>query len=142
MSYMSDRVFLDTNVLVYVFDHDTPVKRERAKRILEGATPGEVLVTSTQVLQEFYVTVTRKLKRPVPDADALAAVRGFSQLSMVQIDSPMIHGAIEFSQQKRISFWDALIVQAALEAGCDRLLTEDLHTGCEIGRLRIENPFV
>lgn len=139
---MNDRVFLDTNVLVYMFDHDTPVKREQAKRILVDAASAEVLVISTQVLQEFYVTVTRKFKRPLPDADALAAVGGFSDLSVVQIDCPMIHGAIEFSQQKHISFWDALIVQAALEAGCDRLLTEDLHTGWEIGRLRVENPFV
>jgi predicted nucleic acid-binding protein len=138
---MSGRVFLDTNVLVYLFDQDTPQKRDQARRILQDAALIDDLVISTQVLQELYVTVTRKLKRPLAEADALTAVRSFGQLATVQVDTPMIERAIEFSQQHRISFWDALIVQAALEAGCNRLLTEDLHGGWSIDRLRVENPF-
>lgn len=138
---MSDRVFLDTNVLVYLFDRDETAKREQAEGLLRDGLRPEDLVISTQVLQEFYVTVTRKFKSPLPEAEALAAVHRFSQLSVVSIDPPMVLRAIAFSQEHLLSLWDALIVQAALEGGCERLLTEDLHAGWQIGRLRVENPF-
>ncbi|MBI4861348.1 MAG: PIN domain-containing protein [Candidatus Riflebacteria bacterium] len=140
---MSDRVFLDTNVLVYAFDEAEPAKKARAIEILgtweKGATPA----ISTQVLQEFYVSVVRKLKVPLSEEDAEAAVLRLCRLPVVQVDPAVVLGAIRTSRRLRLSFWDALVVQAALEAGCKRLLTEDLQDGLLIdGVLLVENPFV
>jgi predicted nucleic acid-binding protein len=138
---MSDRTFLDTNIVVYVFDDDSPERQARAAKILRADGEKSELVLSTQVLQEFYVAVTRKLERPLAEADALAAVRGLTQLTVTQVDPDMILSAIELSQTETISFWDALIVQAALSAGCRTLLTEDMQEGRRFGELRVENPF-
>ena len=138
---MSDRKFVDTNVLVYLFDADAPEKQARAKQILELDGVGGDLVLSTQVLQEFYVTVTRKLETPVAPREALELTRLLSALYVVQTDTQMILDAIVFSQRHVISLWDGLILQAALQAGCKRLLTEDLQDGWTVQGLRIENPF-
>jgi predicted nucleic acid-binding protein len=139
---MIDSVFLDTNVLVYVFDRDATKKQARARRILAGEGAAGRAFISTQVLQEFYVTVTRKLARPLPVADAERAVIGLATLPVVQLDTATVLAAIRASQVHQLSFWDALIVQAALDSGCTRLLSEDMQHGREIGTLRIENPFV
>ncbi|HEX2223190.1 MAG TPA: PIN domain-containing protein [Thermoanaerobaculia bacterium] len=138
---MSARVFLDTNVLVYLYDEDTPEKQARAARLLEEYGPGGAAFISTQVLQEFYVTVSRKLARPLAKDLALAAVRNLAQLPTVRVDVPTILAAIQLSQEHQVSFWDGLIIQSALNAGCDRLLTEDLQSGRQLGELQIENPF-
>lgn len=135
---MSDRVFVDTNVLVYAFDRDEPAKRKRSLAILADS---DDLVLSTQVLQEFYVTVTRKLKRPVSDADAEAAVRELGRLEVVNVDTGAILNAITTSRAHSMSFWDALVVSAASAAGCVRLLSEDMQHGREIAGLRIVNPY-
>jgi predicted nucleic acid-binding protein len=138
---MSGRTFLDTNVPVYVFDHDEPRKRKIAAEILEHAAGTGGFSLSTQVLQEFYVSVTRKLARGLPEPMALSATRNLATLHVVGIDNEMVFRAIELSQEHFLSFWDALIIQAALEANCEVLLTEDLQHGREILDLRIENPF-
>ena len=138
---MTGRVFVDTNVLVYLFDRDEPAKQARSRDIL--ALGGEALriVLSTQVLQEFYVSVTRKLTPPVPAPVALEAVQSFIRMEVVQITPTMVTEAIVGSQRDRISFWDALIVEAASEAGCGRVLSEDLQDCWQAGPVRIENPF-
>lgn len=138
---MSDRVFIDTNLLIYMFDDDAPAKKSRAIQILRSAGNPDELVLSTQVLQEFYVAVTRKLKQPLPEEDALQVVRGLTTLSVVQITPEMVVEAITFSRAHQASLWDSLIVRAALTAGCQRLLTEDLQSGWQVGTLRVENPF-
>lgn len=138
---MSDRVFVDTNVLVYLFDADSPVKQTRAREILEQDGGSSYLVLSTQVLQEFYVTVTRKLGTPLAPEAALEVTKRFAQLHIVYIDTQLVFDAIALSQRHTVSMWDGLILQAALNAGCSRLLTEDLHTGWNLDGLRIENPF-
>jgi predicted nucleic acid-binding protein len=139
---MSGRSFLDTNVLVYCFDLGEPVKRKRALAILDGDTDVGDLVLSTQVLQEFYVTVTRKLKRPLPAPDAAAAVQELAQLSIVQVDLAMVLSAVADCQTHQLSLWDTLILRAAVTANCDRVLTEDLQHGFLFGSLRVENPFL
>jgi len=136
---MSGRAFLDTNVLVYLFDRDTPAKQRRAREVLE--TEGGSAAVSTQVLQEFYVTVTRKLGQPLAEKDAEAAVRDLAALEVVPVDTPLVLAAIARSRADRLSLWDALVVESALRAGCRRLLTEDLQDGRLFGRLRVENPF-
>ena len=138
---MSVSTFVDTNVLVYRFDNDEPAKQARAREILDTEGKGRDLVLSTQVLQEFYVSVIRKLSRPLAESDALEAVRHLTALSVVHVDVELITIAIIFSQEHKISFWDALIVATARSAGCRELLTEDLQDGWRIDGLEVVNPF-
>jgi predicted nucleic acid-binding protein len=136
----AERTFLDTNVLVCLFDHDEPDKEERAREILEQAEPGE-LVLSTQVLSEFYVVVTRKLRRPLDAAQAAQAVDWLSLLEVISPDPALVKAAIQTSRSSHLSYWDGLIVASAAVGGCERLLTEDLNDGQAIGSVRVENPF-
>ena len=138
---MKDRIFLDTNVVVYLFDGDAEGKRKRAREILESEGPAGRLALSTQVLQEFYVTVTRKLAKPLDPAAASEAVEDLMSLPTVQVDQPLILAAIARSRSDTISFWDALIIQAALGAGCKHLYSEDLQDRRVIDGMTIENPF-
>jgi predicted nucleic acid-binding protein len=130
---MADRAFLDTNVMVYAFDGDAGTKQETAQRILAEAPAEGRYVLSAQVLQEFFVVVTRKLERPVAHEDAARAV--------AQADAASVLAAIDRVGRLGMSLWDALIVQAAVESGCTRLLTEDLQDGQVIDGVRVENPF-
>lgn len=136
----ADRAFLDTNVLVYLFDHDEPAKTRRARELLAQAKPGE-LVLSAQVLSEFFVVVTRKLKRPLDPVVALRAVDWLSLLRVVALDPALVKAAIQTSSSSQISYWDALIVASAAAGGCARLLSEDLNDDQLIGSVRVENPF-
>jgi predicted nucleic acid-binding protein len=138
---MSGRVFVDTNIFVYAFDDDAPVKQAQAHEILRSDGHGRELVLSTQVLQEFFVATTRKLARPLDCEAALAAVSAMSQLTVVQTDPAMIESAIRLSLDHSVSFWDALIVRAATTSDCGVLLSEDMPDGRRFGELRVENPF-
>jgi predicted nucleic acid-binding protein len=135
------RVFFDTNILVYLFDADDANKQEQARGRFEAETSAGQIVLSTQVLQEFYVAVTRKLAVPLEPETAEAVVRDLSALPMLGIDADRILIAIGRSRRMRLSFWDALIIETALAGGADRLLTEDLQHGQIIDGLLIENPF-
>jgi len=139
---MSDRVFLDTNVLVYAFDSDEPRKQSQALTVIESTGTQRTAVISTQVLREFYVTVTRKLQNPLGIIEAQKAVIQLTNLPVVQEDAHMILSAIEISNRYSLSLWDSLIIQAAIESDCRTLLTEDLQHGFTIGKLRVENPFL
>jgi len=136
------RVFFDTNVLVYLFDSDAGEKQERARELLaQEAGSGQVLL-STQVLQEFFVAVTRKLSRPLPVDDAARAIRRLAAFQVVQVDTGMILEAIAVSKRFGISFWDALIVQAARQGGAEILYSEDLQHNQDVEGVRIVNPFL
>lgn len=141
-SCMSDRVFIDTNVFVYLFDADEPKKQDVARNLLDRTAKEATIVASTQVLQEFYVSVTRKLARPLPPDDAVAATRGIAGFHVTQVDPSMVFSAITLHRKESISFWDALIVRAALESGCELLLSEDLQHGRRFGNLTVGNPFL
>ncbi len=138
---MASRTFLDTNVLVYLFDADAPGKQARARETLARALEQGAVVVSTQVLQEFFVTVTRKLARPLPATEAEVALRRLIELPVVQVDPDMILAAAVSGRRDRISFWDALILAAASAAGCGEVLSEDLQHGRSFGRVRVVNPF-
>lgn len=141
-SFMSaERRFLDTNVLVYLFDADNQEKRNCSRDILLSARASESLVLSTQVLQEFYVAATRKLARPLDPELACEAVRNFTLLSVHRVTESMVLAAIRRSISARLSFWDSLIVEAALESGSTILLTEDMQHGQVFDDVRVENPF-
>jgi len=134
--------FVDSNVVVYLFDQDSPKKKAAAQRILQTeASVGNILL-STQVLQEFYVTVTRKLAKPLKPETALEAVTRFSAFPLVIVDMPLILSAIRRSQTDSISFWDSLVIDAALKGGAQRLWSEDLQHGRMVNGMRIENPFL
>jgi predicted nucleic acid-binding protein len=137
---MTDRVFVDSNVWVYAVDEDEPVKREQARALLSSAAP-DTLVTSAQVLGEFYTTVTRKLPRPVVAEFAAAMVERMARLPVVAIDTDRVQEAIAGTRSWQLSYWDALIIAAARSAGCGRLLTDDLAEGATYGGVRVENPF-
>lgn len=138
---MSDRVFLDTNVIVYQFDTApaSAAKRRRAREIL--ANPDLVVCLSAQVLGEFYVTVTRKLPEPLDTETAGEAIASLSLLGVVPTDAQLVRSAVETSATAQLSYWDALIIEAARLSGCSQLLTEDLSDGALIRDVRIENPF-
>jgi predicted nucleic acid-binding protein len=131
------RAFVDTNVLVYFFDQSEPVKRERSDALLEAIEP----VLSAQVLSEFYTTVTRKVTPPLTQEQALRAVRNWSRLDIVPITSALVASAIETSQRHQLSYWDGLIIEAAVAAGCNDLYTEDLNAGATLRGVTIRNPF-
>jgi predicted nucleic acid-binding protein len=137
---MTDRAFLDTNILVYAIDEAESKKRDIARRLLGSAEPGE-FVLSTQVLSEFYTVVTRKLAEPIPETTAAAVIDQLGLNPIVSIDSALVKAAIQTSSSSQLSYWDGLIVAAAAAGGCERLLTEDLNDGQVIGSVRVENPF-
>lgn len=133
--------FVDTNVLVYAHDASSSPKHERAKAVLAELWANGRGTLSTQVLQEFYVTVTRKIAAPLPARDAREAVSDFSSWPVQRIGTVQIVAASELGERHRLSFWDALIIVAARRAGATRLLSEDLRAGWRIDGLTVENPF-
>lgn len=135
------RSFFDTNVLVYLFDEDSPEKQAAARELVRQETADGRAVLSTQVLQEFYVAITRKLALPVPPPTALQALADLCALPVVQVDKDLVLRGARRSQAGDFSFWDALIVEAALQARATTLWTEDLQHGQTVETLRIANPF-
>jgi predicted nucleic acid-binding protein len=136
---MSVRSFFDSNILAYTDDHDAPAKRTRALDLFEDARLGRWGVVSTQVLQEYFVTATKKLG--VPATTARRKVELFSRLDLILLDLPDILGAIDLHRLHRLGFWDALIIRAAKRAGCVEVLSEDLQHGFQVDGVRIVNPF-
>lgn len=140
MRSTSARSFFDTNVLVYSDDARYPEKLGRATALFEQARRSSTGAVSTQVLQEYFVTVTRKLG--VPADVARRKVELLGNLDVVRIDLSTILAAIDLHRLRSISFWDALIVQTAVQARCARLYTEDLQHGQRIDGIEIVNPFL
>lgn len=139
MNYTSDKIlFLDTNILVYLFDFDEPEKKTIAQGIFSEYPE---IRLSTQVLQEFYITVTRKLGRPMPPEQALTVVEQFQTYPVAVITNQVVTKDIRRSIDSNLSFWDALIVETALAEKADLLVTEDLQDGWRIGSMRVWNPF-
>ena len=134
-------VFVDTNVLVYARDESDPAKHATAGEWMEYLwTSGEGRL-STQVLHEYYVTVTRKLSPGLDKEEARSEVLDLTTWEPVLPDDQMIGSAWSIEDASGISFWDALIVAAAAAAGCERLLTEDLQHGAVIHGVQIADPF-
>jgi predicted nucleic acid-binding protein len=134
------KAFFDTNILVYLFDAGAPAKQRRAREVLSLHTRAGETLLSTQVLQEFYVAVTRKLATPLEPDDAYQAVRELAVMPSVRVDIPLILSAIQLSRSKQLSFWDGLIIQSALEGGASILYSEDMQDGQVFETLTIKNP--
>ncbi len=139
---MSDnRRFVDTNVLVYAHDDSAGGKRDQARALVEQLWQSRDGCLSVQVLQEFFVTVTRKIAKPL---DAETAKEIIADLSRWYVHVPAaddVLAAIGIHQRAGISFWDAMIVRSAAEIGCSVLYSEDLNASQEYSGVRVENPF-
>ena len=138
---MSVKTFIDTNILIYAYDVDTEKKHLVAKEVLNKLWMDRTGVLSTQVLQEFYVNVTRKISKPLTKKTARAIIDSYG-VWCIDTTPAEIATAFRIEDDARISFWDALICAAALKAGADRILSEDLNAGQKISNVLIENPFV
>ena len=132
--------FVDTNVLVYLFDADSSKKQARARDLLREER--DRLIVSVQVLGEFYVTVTRKLAAPLSADAASRAIDALCELQVETLHPGLVRAAVRRSRVSRLSYWDSLIVETALSAGADVLFTEDLQDGQIIDSLRVVNPFL
>jgi len=132
---------VDANVLVYAFDSSAGRKQQAAEKLLERLWEGTTGCISVQVLQEFFVTVTREVAKPLPLEDATARVREFATWKVFAPAANDVLAAIGLQTQTKIGFWDAMIVIAASESGCDVLWTEDLSDGQLLRGVRVRNPF-
>jgi len=135
------RIFVDTNIFVYAYDTSAAAKRDAASAILRRLWAKRNGVLSTQVVQEFYVAVTRKIPHPLAPETARAIAADLLLWDTVAIDGAAILEAIDLQARLQVSFWDALIVQAALRGRAGILLSEDFTDGRKIEGLEILNPF-
>jgi len=133
--------FVDTNVLVYALDKSGSPKNRLAQRLMNELMEEDRLRVSTQVLQELFVTLTRKVSRRCSREEALAVLEDLTAWPLMVVDYAAIRAAVALADQAKLSFWDALVVVAAARIGAAVLYTEDLNHGQEILGVRISNPF-
>jgi predicted nucleic acid-binding protein len=139
---MSDRYFVDTNILMYAHDVSTGAKHERAKVLVEELWRDRQGVVSTQVLQELAVNLRRKAGRPLDAKATREIINDYLTWQIVVNGTESILEALDIESRYQISFWDALVIQAAQAAGADVLYSEDLSHGQVFGAARVVNPFV
>jgi predicted nucleic acid-binding protein len=133
--------FVDASVLVYAFDRSGSPKKRAAQRLMNELMEKDLLRVSTQVLQELFVTLTRKVSRPCSIKEALAVLEDLTAWPLMVVDYAAIRAAAGLADQAKLSYWDALIVVSAARTGATVLYTEDLNDGQEILGVRIGNPF-
>ncbi|MYJ76221.1 MAG: PIN domain-containing protein [Gammaproteobacteria bacterium] len=138
---MTAPVFVDTNVLVYRHDNTDPAKQSRADEWLSTLVAQRAARVSYQVLQELFVTLTRKVQPPTADEEAREIVRDLASWQPITIDLAIMERAWVNQRRYLLYWWDALIVAAAQSSGCVALLTEDLQHGQALGEVRVVNPF-
>ena len=132
------KVFCDTNVLVYAVSGQDPHKQAVARRLMQQPGPGRLTI-STQVLGEAYNVLRRRLGWPA--REALAVVQTLMSLDVVTATLDSVAQGLALAEAHRLSGWDAILVQTALQAGCDTLYSEDLQAGRRFGTLEVVNPF-
>ena len=139
---MTDRVFVDTNVLIYAHDLDAGMKHAQAVSIISDIWEKVSGIISVQVLQEFYVNATRKISRPLTPVSTRGIIQNYLAWHVELNDPSAVLLASEIEERNVLSFWDALIVASASRAGADRILSEDLNHGQVIEGIPIETPFL
>ncbi len=137
---MSDKTFIDTNVLIYAHDIDAGAKHQVAKAVLQKLWNEKTGLLSAQVLQEFYVNVTGKILTPLSKDLARRVVSSYSIWCMETTPTEIL-SAFRIEDESGIGFWDALIVSAASKSDARRILSEDLNAGQRVAGILIENPF-
>jgi predicted nucleic acid-binding protein len=138
---MNDRCFVDTNILVYAHDRSSGLKHKRAQSLVEGLWNSGAGVLSTQVLQELCVNLRRKTSHPLSLEETSRLIEDYSRWEVVLNTPGSILAALAIEARYKISFWDALILQAAESAGVEIVYSEDLATGQSYGTVRVMNPF-
>ena len=141
MAGMPDRDFFDTNILVYAVDRSEPDKQSKARRLLRSAVENETGAVSAQVLGEFFTVVTRRIRQPLSIEQAEEVVEQIAILPVVDLDLALVRRAVETCRRYQISYWDALIIAAAQQARCTRVLSEDLNAGQTYDGIPVVNPF-
>lgn len=139
---MSDKYFVDTNILMYAHDTAAGVKHQRAKTLVEELWQKRSGVVSTQVLQELCVNLRRKAAKPVSVTTVREIIADYLAWEVVTNTGESILDALELEERYRISFWDALVVQAAEVSGSEVLYSEDLSDGQVYRGVRVVNPFI
>jgi len=139
---MTGKVFVDSNVLIYAHDGDAGDKQRRAAEQLGKLWENGLGRLSTQVLQEFYVNVTQKIKRPLARGRAREVIRNYALWVESPITPSTVVRASEISEAWRLAFWDGMILAAAEQDSADQLLSEDLSHGQLIAGIEIVNPFL
>ena len=138
---MKNRVFLDTNILVYAYDQHDPHKQIIAQELLTDGIKQENLILSVQVLGEFFNVVTRHILQPMSPGEAKEVINTLSILLVQDIDMTMVKRAIDTHEIYQISYWDSLIISAAERSGCGMILSEDLSDGQTYHNILVNNPF-
>jgi predicted nucleic acid-binding protein len=141
---MKGKIFLDTNIFVYSIDSSAEQKEKRnvARKLVKTHIREESGVISIQVIQEFFQVATTKIRTPISVEDALEFMQYMASLQIVTPDFDMVVAAARIHQKHSISFWDALILQAAKTADCFQVLSEDLQDGFRLDDLTVKNPFL
>lgn len=137
---MSDKCFFDSNILVYMQDASEQGKQKKARSMFSDCVSNETAFISTQCMQEFYNVTTKKLKLEKQYVKNIISWLSIS-VPVVQITPEMIELAIDISIETQFSFWDSLILSAAVNSGCNVLYTEDLNDGQTVRGVTIKNPF-
>ena len=135
------KVFLDTNIIIYAYDNSAGKKHEVAREILTGLWDSGLGVISTQVLQEFFINVTKKIPKPIDIDLAKGIIEDFLRWDVVVNDGECLLDAIDILVEHNYSFWDSMIIQAAVKGGAELLLTEDLEDGKVVKGVEIRNPY-
>ena len=139
---MSDKCFVDTNILVYAHDRSAGLKHQRAQMLLEQLWDSGQGVLSTQVLQELCVNLRRKASQPLPVEEVRQLIRDYSTWEIVTNTAESVLQALDIEMRYKTSFWDALIFQAAESSGASILYSEDLATGQRYGAIQVVNPLI
>jgi|SRR5579863_6849637 len=140
---MSDRFFLDTNIFVYSFDQKAPAKAQRATQLIRQALTTQKGVISYQVVQEFFNVALKRFSQPMHAADAGQYLNTVFRPMLAVHSSQALYGeALFLHAQSGLSWYDSLIVSAAIQVRCETLFSEDLQHGQRFGSLQVRNPFL
>ncbi len=139
---MAEKFFVDTNILIYAHDQTQGIKHDRARKLVEGLWQNGSGVLSTQVLQELCLNLRRKVTPPLPIDDIRRMIQDYLTWEVVVNTPDSVLLALDLEVRYKVSFWDALVLQAAETAGVSILYSEDLAAGQHYGSLRVENPLL
>jgi len=134
------KIFIDTNIFIYTLDQKDEKKLDLARKIVKKVVESHQPVISTQVVKEFYVVASNKLK-----ADPIVVkniIHNFHNMEIVNNDLELIEQAIDISILSQLSFWDSLVIAAAEKANCEYVLSEDLNSGQSYRGVKVLNPFL
>lgn len=138
---MTDRIFIDTNILVYAHDVSAGDKHARAKNLIQELWKSRAGCLSIQVMQEFYVSVTQKVSTPMARSTAMEVLRNLSHWHVHEPGIEDVIAAIDLQGRFQVSFWDAMIIQSALLLDCSLIWSEDLNPGQVYDKVTLVNPF-